>query len=68
MYTSFTLERSVSTQVQRESSVCDRRRRVVLNISQTTVHTQTDVVFCRYGLRFWLACFGNLGSFPGARI
>jgi len=42
-YTSFTLEGAVGTQVQRESSVCDRRRRVVLNISQTTVHKQTDV-------------------------
>ena len=63
-----TLESAVRTQVQRESSVCDRRRRVVLNSSQTAVRTQTDVFVCRYGLRFWLAGSWHTGSFPGARI
>jgi hypothetical protein len=56
-HTKSTVENAVLTQGQHESSVCDGRRRVVLNISPTTILTETDIVFARYDLRFWLTCF-----------
>ena len=63
-YTRFTLESAVRKQCQREFFVCDRCHRVVLNISQTTVHTQTDVVVLKVWFTFLAYLFRTCRLLP----